>query len=704
MRNLSSLLTSRLFWGFIGITALSSVIWMLGPLITLNGSRPLEAKINRQVLTGIGYFLWILLQLIPRLYSAWFNSKLLHNLQNSSVDQGELMATEELLTSRFNQAATLLKKAHFYQQPRAGWLQRYSARYLYQLPWYMIVGAPGAGKTTALINSGLDFPLTDTLGKQAIRGVGGTRHCDWWFTDRAVLLDTAGRYTLQESMRARDASEWQTFINLLKQYRARQPINGVIITISVADLLSDSAEARHSQASALRSRMEELHQQTGIHFPVYLMVTKTDLLKGFMSYFASLDKAQRDQTWGFTFPWEPNRDSERALNTLFNQQFLELSARLNADLASKMAGENDLTQRADCFLFPQEFASLRPLLAEYLDIIFSPTAGEVAWSARGLFFTSGTQEGLPFDRVMGQLTRKLQLPQSQSHSIANWDSVNRAAPIPANKGQSFFIRNLLSEVIFKESGLAGSDRSWEYRNRLLHWIGYAVLAAILTLTTGYWLVSYYQNQHYLQQIAARVPAASQQAQQFGHADDDAGDILDLLPFLNNLVKLPQPTDFSLDHPPLSLRGGLYRGDQVSDAAWTLYQNALRSLLLPRVARQITATLRNDKGNDGEFSRNALRAYQMLYQPRNYDGEFLRGWVMQNFQRTLPSTVTTRDLQQLDWHLSQLLDRQIQTSPYARDNALMMRKLADNLDKAGSSRQTLASAPGVLFPPVTQGVQ
>lgn len=703
MRNLTSLLTSRLLWGFIGITALSSVIWMLGPFITLNDLRPLEDKLNRQVLIGICFFFWILFQLIPNLYRAWFNSKLLHNLQEGSVDQGELMATEELLTTRFNQAATLLKKAHFYQKPTSGWFQRYSARYLYQLPWYMIVGAPGAGKTTALINAGLEFPLTDALGKAAVRGIGGTRHCDWWFSDRAVLLDTAGRYALQESMRARDASEWHTFINLLKHYRARQPINGVIITISVADLLSDSAEARHSQATALRNRMDELHQQTGIHFPVYVMVTKTDLLKGFMSYFSSLDKTQREQTWGFTFPWEPGRESEYALNNLFDQQFRQLTARLNRDLSAKMAYEHDLSQRAECFLFPQEFASLRPLLAEYLDIVFSPGAEELGWTARGLFFTSGTQEGLPFDRVMGELTRKLQLPQSRSQSIASWDSVNRAAPIPANKGQSFFIRDLLSEVVFKESGLAGSDRSWEYRNRLLHWIGYGMLAAALLLTSGYWLLSYYQNQQYLQQIEARIPDISRQAERFSRVEAAPGDILDLLPFLNSLVKLPQPADFSLDHPPLKIRAGLYRGDQISDAAWTLYQNALRSLLLPRVARQITATLRNDKGADSEFSRNALRAYQMLYQPRNYDGEFLRGWVMQNFQRTLPSSVTTRDLQQLDWHLSQLLDRQIQTSPYARDNALMMRKLADNLDNAGSNGRTLALAPAVLFPPVTESV-
>ncbi|MEJ5064722.1 type VI secretion system membrane subunit TssM [Erwinia sp. MYb375] len=669
LKTFFSLLSSRLLWGLVGVTALSALIWMVGPLLPFTRFQSLDSPLNRQLLIGLSYFLWILFQLIPQLYRAWFNSKLLTRLQLNNIDHAELQATGEMLNNRFSEAAILLKKTQFGK--RKGWLQRFSAQYLYQLPWYLIVGAPGAGKTTALINSGLDFPLSDAMGKSALRGIGGTRHCDWWFTDEAVLLDTAGRYTLQENQRARDASEWQTFITLLKRYRPRQPINGVIMTISVAELLSDSAEARHAQATALRQRMAELHQQTGIPFPVYIMVTKTDLLKGFMRYFARLDKPQREQIWGFTFPWEPGL-GDRRLHAQFEQQFQCLLSRLMADLSDKMAQESDLTLRAECFQFPQEFSALRPLLAEYLDIVFSPENSETPWAARGLFFTSGTQEGLPFDRVMGELSRKLQLPQPQGQSIASWDSVNRSAPIPANKGQSYFIHGLLRDVVFKERRLAGSDRSWEQRNRLLHRAGYAVLGVALVAASALWITSYYKNQHYLEQVSTRLPAVTREAVQL--TSNNHGNILDLLPFLNRLVTLPESSQFSLNAPPLSLRGGLYRGDQISEATWGLYQGALKALLLPRVAQTITQTLRNDDGNDAEFSRNALRAYQMLYQPRSYDGEFLRGWVMQNLQRSLPSSVTTQQIQQLDWHLSQLLDRQILSSPYMRDNALMVRQL------------------------------
>ncbi|QZY91862.1 type VI secretion system membrane subunit TssM [Pantoea dispersa] len=689
--SLQHLLTHRLLWGLIGVTALSCVLWMLGPLWSWGDTRPLEPVFPRQLAVGLLYFCWVLFQFIPAIWRGWFNSKLLNRLQEMSHEEAsDRQATETLLTQRFSEAALRLKRTQFGRRHQKSWLARFQSHYLYQLPWYVMIGAPGAGKTTALLNAGLEFPLTDSLGKEAVRGVGGTRHCDWWFTDSAVLIDTAGRYALQESQRARDGAEWHNFIKLLKRYRTRQPINGVIMTISVADLLTDSAEARHAQASALRSRMVELHQQTGIHFPVYVMVTKTDLLKGFMSFYGNLSKPQRDAIWGFTFPWEPGKPHKDDWHRSFSERFQQLEQRLQQQLADVMAGERDLTQRADSFLFPQEFSSLRPLLNEYLDVVFSRHEDEIAWSARGLFFTSGTQEGLPFDRIMGELNRKLQLPHTGESSLAAWDSVNRSNPIPGTKGQSFFIRDLLSDLVFRESGLAGSNRHWEYRNRLLHWIGYGALTGALVLLSGLWLTSYVQNQRYLDQVAARIGPITAQSQQVIHQPAD--NIFDLLPFLNNLVKLPLSAHFSLDNPPLTMRAGLYRGNQVSDAAWVLYQNALKSLLLPRVAQQITNLLRDDPGTDNDYSRNALRAYQMLYQPRNYDGEFLRGWLMQNLQRTLPDNVSARDLQQLDWHLSQLLDQQIQSSPYARDNALMMRKLAENLKNAGQNGRMLAVSP------------
>src|SRR6185436_9073050 len=131
------------------------------------------------------------------------------------------------------------------------WLSR--RRQIYQLPWYVFIGAPGAGKTTALLHSGLRFPLAERLGTAPVAGIGGTRQCDWWFTDQAVFIDTAGRYTTQDSHAAADAREWHRFLQLLRRYRPIQPSNGVIVTGSTPDLLHGGAELQQ-QAEAVHKR------------------------------------------------------------------------------------------------------------------------------------------------------------------------------------------------------------------------------------------------------------------------------------------------------------------------------------------------------------------------------------------------------------------------------------------------------------------
>ena len=73
---------------------------------------------------------------------------------------------------------------------------------LYRLPWYAIIGPPACGKTTVLRNSGLRFPDVPGMGQRIkVKGIGGTRNCDWFLTNRAVILDTAGRWTVEEDDR-----------------------------------------------------------------------------------------------------------------------------------------------------------------------------------------------------------------------------------------------------------------------------------------------------------------------------------------------------------------------------------------------------------------------------------------------------------------------------------------------------------------------
>lgn len=678
LTGLLSILINRILWSFLGVTALAAVIWMTGPLLSIVDTRPLESEQNRIISIAVVYLLWAQGHILPRLYNAWLNRKLMDKLNENTTGpeavepQKRLNSEEQILASRFDEAVQMLKKAHFSKAGQgARWMQRFSTQYLYQLPWYVIIGAPGSGKTTALANSGLQFPLADRFGKTALRGIGGTRNCDWWFTNEAVLLDTAGRYTTQESEQVQDASEWLEFMGLLRQYRRRQPINGVIITISISDLLTLSPEVSRQQAVNLRQRLSELHEQLGIRFPVYVMVTKADLLKGFRAWFADYDKAQRDQIWGFTLPWEQSKHADYDLMGNFRQEFSLLQQRLDAGLPETLLQEHDVKVRAEAYLFPQEFAALRPLLADYLSTVFARSHFETEFSPRGIYFASGTQEGMPFDRVMSELNRALSLPEGEEGNRR--DTVSKETPIPGAKGQSFFIRNLLQNVIFQEAGIAGENRWWELRNRAVIWSGYTVLLVLLVILGGLWLTSYARNRTYLEEVDAKVPRLAQLSKAL--QNQPQRDLFDLLPLLNGLVDLPKSEAFDVNDPPFSRRMGLWRGDDVSDASQSLYQKALDQMLLPAVAMHITTWLRNDNGSDVEYSYEALKAYLMLYQPEHYDGKFLHSWVMLNLLRNLPQNVTQAQLQQLEWHLTQLLEPKIQASPYAQDGSLVVREKA-----------------------------
>ena len=144
------------------------------------------------------------------------------------------------------------------------------------------------------------------MGQASVRGVGGTRNCEWWFAEGAVLIDTAGRYTSQDSDAAIDAAALETFLALLRKSRPRQPLNGVLLTINIEDLLRPSPADRKEHALKLRTRLQELQSRLGVRPPVYVLLTKCDLIAGFHESFGAFNHEEREQVWGFSFPYDAN--------------------------------------------------------------------------------------------------------------------------------------------------------------------------------------------------------------------------------------------------------------------------------------------------------------------------------------------------------------------------------------------------------------
>ncbi|MBY6266340.1 type VI secretion system membrane subunit TssM, partial [Azospirillum sp. 412522] len=366
--------------------------------------------------------------------------------------------------------------------------RRRGGRYLYQLPWYLVIGAPGSGKTTALANTGLatrapahmpDGGIAEPLAGP-FAGLGGTRNCDWWFTDRAVLIDTAGRYTTQDSRRAVDGRVWSGLLDLLKEHRPRQPANGVLLTVSIPELTGWTDAERRNHAILVRQRLNELRVQLGVRLPVYLLLTKADLLDGFATFFDPLDREARSQIWGLTLPADdrlagagpandgsandgPANDGSAASPLpVFRDLYAGLVRRLDERLLDRLHQEPDIRRRSDAFALPLRVAELEPALADIVDTVFGSEQGEETPRLRGLYLTSATQTG----GALGLLE-----------------------PDAAGPASTYFLERLLPDMVFPEANLAQVDRAVERRQRRRALLSATAAVTLGLAVAGWWLVS-----------------------------------------------------------------------------------------------------------------------------------------------------------------------------------------------------------------------
>ncbi|HLA63192.1 MAG TPA: type VI secretion system membrane subunit TssM, partial [Rhodothermales bacterium] len=359
------------------------------------------------------------------------------------------------LQEQFDRAIKTLKESKLTRGRRG-------ADALYALPWYLFVGPPAAGKTTAIQQSGLRFPL----GANRVRGVGGTRNCDWFFADSAILLDTAGRYMVEEE----DAAEWNSFLASLKKHRKHQPINGVLVGMSLSDLGQMSSADVELHAEAFRQRLDELVRLLGVRFPVYLVFTKADLLAGFVEFFGDLTKAEREQVWGATFELDDPRPPVEA----FKEEFDAIGDALLDERVARMARPMKREERQAVFAFPLEVTSLRDRLSLFVDQLFLPNPYQDSPRFRGFYFSSGTQEGAPIDRVISAIAEQMGIA-AQPVGAPRYDVETK----------SYFLNDLFTRVVIPDQHVvrrtAPTKRSLPVA-LIASIVGVLLAAGILTLS------------------------------------------------------------------------------------------------------------------------------------------------------------------------------------------------------------------------------
>jgi type VI secretion system protein ImpL len=512
----------------------------------------------------------------------------------------------EALQAEFNKAVQALK---------ASKLGRSGRDALALLPWYLLIGPPGSGKSTALRASGLKFPYLSKRG--GVRGVGGTRNCEWWLTNEAVLLDTAGRYTTEEE----DREEWEAFLSLLSRTRPRKPLNGLLVAVPLSDLGAQSEESAAEQGRQIRQRVDEVMSRLKVVLPVYLLLTKCDLLPGFVEFFGDLRKADRGQVWGFTVPLSEGRDRGEA----FRERFDELLQAAEERALRRLAEERHIRSRERIYEFPQQLAAVRDPLSSFVEALFAENVYQDAPIFRGAYFISGTQEGRVVDRVMTAMAQAFGIPPAA------------AEPEPVLEVKSYFLRDVFAKVIIPDQGIAFRSAQAERREKLRRWALAGVGGLALLLFLAFSLGSFLANRELIASTGAIVDAVSGR---LSGASRGPPPLAELEPLRERLALLVR---YSEEGPPLSMRLGLYRGDELLEGVRKMYGAAVRRLVVDPVFKrdvdEMEEFARRLEASDAQPERaeharfyQALKLHLFLSAPRGLSepriGPEEQGWIGQ----------------------------------------------------------------------------
>jgi type VI secretion system protein ImpL len=451
---------------------------------------------------------------------------------------------------------------------------------LYELPWYIVIGNPAAGKSTAVVKSGLKFPFADKAGS-VIQGIGGTRNCDWFFTTEGILLDTAGRYSVHEE----DRSEWLGFLGLLKKQRPKAPINGILIAASLAELSQARPEVAIQLAKNLRQRVQELTETLEVFAPVYLVFTKADLVSGFTEFFEDGDRAERERVWGATLPYDPLAKVDTVAQ--FDRHFDELFDGLREMSVARLSLHRGESLPPGVLTFPLEFAALKPALRAFVATLFEDNPYQFAPIFRGFYFTSALQEGTATSRASEHVARQFALTDKPEHAVAM---------VSADNG--FFLKELFSRVIFADRNLVKQYASRGKLRARSVTFGAAVVA--LALALGGWTWAYLGNR----QLTANVQADLDKAIGLQKERSDLASRMEALEVLQDRI---EQLESYRSTRPLSISLGLYQGEAIETKLRQEYFSGVKQIMLQPVAQALEGFL-------GEVNQNAAQLQPMSRVP------------------------------------------------------------------------------------------
>lgn len=628
-KHLKNSIPVLLFLGFV----LSLVgIWWLGPKWELNEAYPLQPLMPRVLAT-------VVIVLIAVVTFAIYSQRRLKASEQARLDGEEKNPVAPYIEAQEGRLADVLLLLKENLEGKD---------FIYKLPWFLVLGGESSGKTSLINRTDQHFSFTTATNASANEDIGIRRRrdaidipydIDWWMSNEAILIDPDGGLLVQQ-----DSDEekemlapvlWQHFVDWLGKIRTRRPLNGIVLVVDLARLVNQKPSDRKAYAGILRARLRELMEKLGTQLPVYIVLSKFDLINGFDAFFRGIKKSQRDDIFGTTFKLNPSGDSNQWLDEL-DEWYNQLLDMLNDQVFDSMASTTVLEDRENLFSFVRQLVGIKEGLQEFLADVLESDRYSTPALVRGLYFSSVFQHGIPVNPFIDTSARNYKMPLPISSAL------------PSIQSATYFVKHLFSQVIYPESGLATDNKKVVKQKRMISRLGAAVAGMSAVIMLSGFQFYYHRNNTAVGDVLKATNEYRDEV--VDERIDETGK--NLLPPLNHIRKASLAFSNYDQRLPLVADMGLYQGRRIGPKTEKLYQDYLSRRFLPAIATGVVEQM-NSAAYASDEKLMGLRVYRMIEDKDNRRKKVVTDWMDKRWETRFTEDI---DLQkQLMTHLDYAMD-------------------------------------------------
>lgn len=494
-------------------------------------------------------------------------------------------------------------------------------QFLYQRPWYLLLGPSNAGKSTLLRDSDVHF--SHVLSQE-----NNIAHS--WVSDQAVYIDIDGEIIQDKD----NLSTWMNIYSEFKSVRPKAPLNGIIFVVNLHDLVEQSKLPREAQMNDYLTAIHHFTQSCKKPLPIYIVFTHMDMISGFAPFFDHLSQTERAQSCGFMLPSTLAKDN---FTHYISQKYDQLLSVFNQSLIKRLHQVQNKPKKAMINEFPLQMENIKDILIDTLKLFNSAPNAKTTYLTRGIYFCSSQQSGVPADRL--------------SKSIAQTFSMK--LPVPMDQiieNRAYFVHDLFKKIIardYKYSDIGFKTQKQRFVKRSLAYTGVTAAAAFSFLI----LTKVFMYDVSVINVAGNSLTKYHSLKKTAHTSNNATKDFENLFAATSILFEAQ---YELKQSNFSWLN-LFPLNQIRDIRQELqqtYYEALKDELLPKLGQHIATELSKAAMSDPKQVYATLKAYLMLGYPQHMQADYFKTWLLRSWKND--NNITPGEFAALSRHLNVLL--------------------------------------------------